>query len=131
MIAIQQVRVVQARRPTVLLTVALSIASIISVSELENGAAMSATSATLTLTSQDQERIQKAIEELKRRGLYDKCPRCGTNDWLVELAAILTSPLPPPGRGVGVGSFAPVVVLTCKNCAAMFNHNLITLGLWP
>jgi hypothetical protein len=62
---------------------------------------------------------------------YDRCPRCGTNDWLVELAAVLMGPLPAKSAGVNLGSFAPVLALTCKNCASMFHHNLITLGLWP
>jgi hypothetical protein len=88
-------------------------------------------SATLTLTNQDQAKINRAIEELKRRGVYDRCPRCGTNDWLVELAAVFMGPLPAKGAGVNLGSFAPVLALTCKNCASMFHHNLITLGLWP
>ena len=66
-------------------------------------------SATLTLTNQDQAKINRAVEELKRRGVYDRCPRCGTNNWLVELAAILMSPLPPQGSGVNLGSFAPVL----------------------
>jgi predicted nucleic-acid-binding Zn-ribbon protein len=80
-----------------------------------------------------QERIDKAIKELKKRGVEsDYCPRCNTSDWNVDLleipanSEVSKSILPPP---MGYQSNLSVLGIVCKNCGYTMFHNLNTLGI--
>ena len=88
-----------------------------------------------------QDRIQQAIEELKRRGVSsDFCPRCNTSDWNVDLLEIpADSALSRAGQqfhptanvvayqqAIGV---IPLLGIVCKNCGYSIFHNLNVLGV--
>jgi predicted nucleic-acid-binding Zn-ribbon protein len=80
-----------------------------------------------------QEKIDKAIRELKKRGVEsDNCPRCGTSDWNVDLleipanSEVFKSSVPPP---MGYQSNLSVLGIVCKNCGYTMFHNLNVLGI--
>jgi len=91
-------------------------------------------------TSQSpQERIQKGIEELKRRGVQtDNCPRCNTTGWtadLIEMSARSAHAIPggqlfPRSSAYDqAGGFIALLELICKNCGYAVFHNLNVLGV--
>jgi hypothetical protein len=91
-------------------------------------------------TSQSaQERIQKGIEELNRRGVKtDNCPRCNTIGWtadLIEMSARSAHAIPggqlfPRSAAYDqAGGFIPLLGFTCKNCGYAVLHDLNVLGV--
>jgi hypothetical protein len=91
-------------------------------------------------TSQSpQERIQKGIEELKRRGVKtDNCPRCNTTVWtagLIEMSARSAHAIPsgqlfPRSSAYDqAGGFIPLLEFICKNCGYAVFHDLNILGV--
>jgi hypothetical protein len=86
-----------------------------------------------------QERIQKGIEELKRRGIQsDNCPRCATTGWnvdLIEISARSALAIPSgqlfPRSPVyeQAGGFIPLLGFACKNCGFSMFHDLSVLGV--
>jgi hypothetical protein len=91
-------------------------------------------------TSQSpQERIQRGIEELKRRGIKsDNCPRCNTAGWtadLIEMSARSVQAIPggqlfPRSAAYDqAGGFIPLLEFICKNCGYAVFHDLNVLGI--
>jgi hypothetical protein len=86
-----------------------------------------------------QERIQKAVEELKRRGVKsDHCPRCDTSDWNLDLIEIsarssLSVPsgqlFPRSAAYEQAAGFIPLLGMVCKNCGFCVFHDLLVLGV--
>ena|SRR5208282_327451 len=91
-----------------------------------------------------EERVQRAIDELRRRGANnDYCPRCSTFDWNVDLLEIpATSALSSKiSSGAGFGGrmyprpysdasgVLPMLSIVCKNCGYTMFHNLNNLGV--
>jgi hypothetical protein len=86
-----------------------------------------------------QERIQKAVEELKRRGVKsDHCPRCDTSDWNLDLIEIsarssLSVPsgqlFPRSAAYEQAAGFIPLLGMVCKNCGFCVFHDLHVLGV--
>jgi hypothetical protein len=86
-----------------------------------------------------QERIQKGIEELKRRGIKsDNCPRCDKSGWNVDLieisarsaVAIPSGQLFPRAAAYDqAGGFIPLLGFVCKNCGFSMFHDLNVLGV--
>lgn len=97
-------------------------------------------------------RINKAFDVLKARGvLNDRCPRCRTSSWNVDLIEVpATSAFSPPGHSVnrnawGAAFYAGNVVnsnlsppssgilsmlsIVCNNCGYTMFHNLNVLGV--
>jgi hypothetical protein len=91
----------------------------------------------------NQVRIQKAIKEMKARGVDDDhCPRCHTFDWNVDLLDIPVSsasmasladfwspqaiPL-PTSPWTQTASALPVLSIICKNCGYTIFHTLNVL----
>jgi hypothetical protein len=91
------------------------------------------------MMSSPQERIQRGIDELKRRGIKsDDCPRCNTSGWNVDLIEIsarsaLAIPscqlFPRSSSYDQAGGFVPLLVLACKNCGFSIFHDLNILGV--
>ena len=74
----------------------------------------------------EQQRIDKLVAELKRRGVStDMCPRCRTFDWVVDFFQM---PVTQEGFvspfGQGITGYLPVVSFSCKNCGYLMYHNL-------
>ena len=86
-----------------------------------------------------QELVQKAIEELKRRGVNsDNCPRCDKSDWNVDLIEIsarssLAVPsgqlFPRSANYQQPGGFIRLLGIVCKNCGFTMFHDLHVLGI--
>jgi predicted nucleic-acid-binding Zn-ribbon protein len=86
-----------------------------------------------------QERIQRGLDELKRRGIKcDNCPRCNTAEMnvdLIEMSARSAGPIPsglPFPRSSTydqVGGFIPLLNFVCKNCGYVMFHDLNVLGV--
>jgi hypothetical protein len=94
----------------------------------------------MTPTSQSpEERIQKAVDELKGRGVKsDHCPRCDTADWNMDLIEVSArSPLAIPSGQLfprssdyqQAGGFIPLLGMVCKNCGFVLFHDLHVLGV--
>jgi hypothetical protein len=89
--------------------------------------------------SSPQERIQRGIEELDRRGIKsDCCPRCDKSDWNVDLieisarsaVAIPSGQLFPRSPAYEqAGGFIPLLGIVCKNCGFSMFHDLNVLGV--
>ena len=79
-----------------------------------------------------QKRIDKLVDELKRRGVSpDMCPRCRTFDWEVDffqIPAAYEGFVSPLG---GIKGYAPVACFTCKNCGYLIYHNLLVIEQPP
>jgi hypothetical protein len=86
-----------------------------------------------------KERIQRGVEELKRRGIKgDNCPRCDTSAWNVDLievsarsaAAVPSGQLFPRSSAYDQpGGFIPLLGFVCKNCGFSIFHDLSVLGV--
>jgi predicted Zn-ribbon and HTH transcriptional regulator len=86
-----------------------------------------------------QERIQKGLEELKRRAIKsDNCPRCnssGMNVDLIEISARSAVAVPSgqlfPRSATydQAGGFVPLLAFVCKNCGFSMFHDLNILGV--
>ena len=93
----------------------------------------------------NQVRIQKAVEQMKARGVDDdRCPRCHIFDWNVDLLDIPVNSAMSQPRFVGIvgqgmqsipplspweqttGALA-VLSLVCKNCGYTIFHTLNVL----
>jgi uncharacterized Zn finger protein len=79
----------------------------------------------------DKETINRALAELRKRGVHNICPRCGQHAWLAELVAFHVSELPKAGRSPVLGAYIPALSMTCENCGCVHIHNLINLGVTP
>ncbi len=92
-----------------------------------------------------QFKIQKALDELKRRGVEsDYCPRCNASDWNVDLIEIPASSAMSSFGMSGVGGqvfpasiayqqtngVMPLLGIVCKNCGNTIFHNLNVLGIY-
>jgi hypothetical protein len=77
----------------------------------------------------DKETINRAVAELRKRGVKNLCLRCGKNDWLAELVAIHAAELPKEGQSPILGGYIPALSMTCENCGCVYVHNLINLGV--
>jgi hypothetical protein len=91
-----------------------------------------------------QDRINRALAILRQRGvLDDRCPRCKTSNWNIDLIEVpATSALSMPSSNwvpffeytnpvvnrqpTGV---LPMLSLVCKNCGNTIFHNLNVLGI--
>ena len=91
-----------------------------------------------------QIRIQRALEELKKRGVKsDYCPRCETSDWNVDILEIPANSEMSTGGGAGptaqiyprsvvftpANGVLPLLGIVCKNCGYSIFHNLNILGI--
>ncbi len=92
-----------------------------------------------------QDRISRALATLRQRGvLDDRCPRCKTSDWNIDLLEIpATSALSAtsPSGWVPLGAYStyfvkqqsggilPMLAVVCKNCGNTIFHNLNVLGI--
>lgn len=85
-------------------------------------------------------RINKAIAELKRRGVSnDHCPRCNTFDWTVDINDIpansaMAQPSLPPMQlharysyNTAYGPVISMLSIVCKNCGYTLFHNMNVL----
>jgi hypothetical protein len=74
----------------------------------------------------EQQRIDRLVAELKRRGVTnDRCPRCGTFDWAVsffQMPAAHEGFVSPFGQGIT--GYIPVACFNCKNCGYLMYYNL-------
>jgi hypothetical protein len=99
---------------------------------MEPGALMMATS--WLRGRLNAERIARhALVVLNQRGVSDKCPRCGHDEWDVESFGMLVrpDPFPMPPAFLNQGQQTPVVGLICRTCGWMAIHSLRALGVGP
>ncbi|HXX19298.1 MAG TPA: hypothetical protein VEJ46_07835 [Candidatus Acidoferrum sp.] len=87
-------------------------------------------------TGSPQERIYKALQELKKRGVKeDYCPRCDTHDWTVDILEIPVKSAMSKVLFMTVGlptdysqaDFISVLTIVCKNCGYTMFHTLTAL----
>jgi predicted nucleic-acid-binding Zn-ribbon protein len=85
-------------------------------------------------TSGSEEELPRLDEKLTRileeRNLGAECPRCGSNEWLVDRLALPVLSLPvtdfqAPRPDV------PMLFFTCRNCGWIAMHSLKILGIEP
>jgi hypothetical protein len=80
-------------------------------------------------------KIEEALKAVKERGAKDDyCPRCSSNNWLVDLLAIPAIALPNPMLRLSMAyspptGYIPVVSIMCANCGYTMFHNLNALGI--
>src|SRR5713226_7521601 len=90
--------------------------------------------------SSPQDRINRALAILRQRGvLDDRCPRCNTSAWNVDLVEIsATSALTSPTGWIPLttyvikpqsGGLLNLLTIVCKNCGNTIFHNLNVLGV--
>ena len=77
--------------------------------------------------SQLDEKISRVLEE---RTLGAECPRCGTNEWLVDVLALPVLSLPVTSVQNNRPD-VPLLFLTCRNCGWIALHSLKILEIEP
>lgn len=73
-------------------------------------------------------KTEEVLRRLKTKGVPANCPRCGKNEWQVDLLGYFVSSLPVAGVGIPP-PHVPVLNLTCTNCGSTQLHNLKALDI--
>jgi hypothetical protein len=76
------------------------------------------------------EQARQISEAFDRQGVNPECPRCRSNAWSIELAALLLAPLPfPAGSPFPSTGHLPIALVTCDHCGFVATHALKVLGI--
>ena len=78
----------------------------------------------------DQEKKEKLVQALRKKGVKLPCPRCGSSNFEVVGQSVIPLNDNPSVYSIG-GPAVPVGIVACSNCGFITLHALGSLNLMP